>query len=330
MDIAPDDNRKRSGKSLWFFLALLCLLSWPVWVASGVLPRGGTGAYDFRWLVAQIGVFGPSVAALIVAGARGRELLRNSLRILPVLLLPLAVPGILIAAASPSKIAELPLLPSIASVITGALIILFFSHLNRGLLSPGTGKSQEKPDGKWVLLSVVFLPGLFLIAWLLVNSPGAGWEISAMKGGVLGSTWIILVCFAHNLLLGGSLGEEIGWRGFLLPELLRRMNPLAASLVLGVVWGLWHLPIDLYAGFAVKGPGAILTRIIYSIPLAVLFTWFYLHSKGSLPYIAQRHGRSGPFEVREHRHGLLYNHATGGIDRISVQSCVSREVVKHN
>jgi membrane protease YdiL (CAAX protease family) len=90
------------------------------------------------------------------------------------------------------------------------------------------------------------------------------------------------VCFSHNLLLGGSLGEEIGWRGFLLPGLLRRMNPLSASLVLGVVWGVWHLPIDLYAGFAVNGLGAVLVRIIYAIPLSILFTWFYLRSRGSL------------------------------------------------
>jgi membrane protease YdiL (CAAX protease family) len=53
-------------------------------------------------------------------------------------------------------------------------------------------------------------------------------------------------------------------------------------MVLGVVWGLWHLPIDLYAGFGVTGPGAILARIVFVLPLAVLFTWFYLRSKGSL------------------------------------------------
>ena len=133
-----------------------------------------------------------------------------------------------------------------------------------------------------MILSITLLPGLFLIAWLLVNVQGGGWGSSALRGGVLESAWLLLVMFAHNLLLGGSLGEEIGWRGFLLPELLKRMSPLAASLVLGVVWGLWHLPIDLYASFGVQGLGAILMRVIYVLPLSVLFTWFYLKSKGSL------------------------------------------------
>jgi len=53
-------------------------------------------------------------------------------------------------------------------------------------------------------------------------------------------------------------------------------------MVLGVVSGLWHLPVDLYAGFGVAGPGAILARIVTAIPVAVLFTWFYLRSHGSL------------------------------------------------
>jgi membrane protease YdiL (CAAX protease family) len=45
------------------------------------------------------------------------------------------------------------------------------------------------------------------------------------------------------ILLFIALGEEPGWRGFLLPRLERRFGPLRASLVLGAVWALWHLPL---------------------------------------------------------------------------------------
>ena len=78
------------------------------------------------------------------------------------------------------------------------------------------------------------------------------------------------------------MGEEIGCRGFLLPALLREMSPIKASIVLAVVWGLWHLPVDLSAGFGVTGVGAVLARVIFTVPLSILFTWFYLRSKGSL------------------------------------------------
>ena len=132
------------------------------------------------------------------------------------------------------------------------------------------------------MLSMTLFPAHFLLAWALVGVREGRFEIGALPGEPLRSVWIVLVVFAHNLLLGGSLGEELGWRGFLLPALLRRMSPLGASMVLGVVWGLWHLPIDLYAGFGITGLGAILARIVFAVPVAVLFTWCYLRANGSL------------------------------------------------
>lgn len=282
MEKSPSTSTVRSSRGLWLFLILAFVWSWAIWFASGVLSRAGAGAYDFRWLVAQIGVFGPSLAALIASGVTRRELRWNSLWILPVLILPLVVPGLLVAARAPHNATESGTVPSVATVIVAAVVILFLSPLNRTLRSPGTGEVQEKPDGWWVFFSVVFFPVLFLIAWVLANVQGGGWEISALEKGALGFVWVVVVSFAHTALLGGPLGEEIGWRGFLLPVLLKRNGPLAASLILAVVWGLWHLPIDLYAGFLVKGPGAVLARIIWTFPMAVLFTWFYLRCKGSM------------------------------------------------
>jgi len=282
--VAEAANRLRSESSrpVWSFLVLACVLSWPIWLASGVLPRGGAGPYDVRWLIAQVGVFGPTLAALIVSATTTRELRRNSLRALPVVLLPLVVPGVLIAQAAPAKIASLPLVPSVAAVIVGVVIVAFFSPLNRRLLLPATGEPQPRPRVGWIVLAVTLLPALYLVAWLVAGSRSGVLEISALQAGPIASAWIVVVCFAHNLLLGGSLGEEIGWRGFLLPELLRRTSPLAASVVLGVVWGLWHLPIDLSAGFGLQGVGAVVARVVFAVPLSVLFTWLYLHTSGSL------------------------------------------------
>lgn len=271
-----------SRRSVWTFLVLLCVLSWPVWIASGVLPRSGRGGYDARWLVAQIGVMVPSLAALFVSGSLSRELRRNSLRLLPFVLGPLAVPGILVARASPLQVSSMPLRPAVATVVVAALVVLFFSPLNRRLLGPATGKLQTRPPVRVVLLSLTLVPALFLLSWAFVGARSGRFEIAALQAGPLKSTWILLVCFAHNLLLGGPLGEELGWRGFLLPALLRKRSPLKASIVLAVVGGLWHMPVDLAAGFGIAGPGAVLVRIVFLIPVSILFTWFYLRSKGSV------------------------------------------------
>jgi membrane protease YdiL (CAAX protease family) len=253
-----------------------------VWFASGVLLRRREGAYDFPWLLAQVGVFGPSLAALIVSGIMRKELWRNHLRLLPFLLLPLILPGVLIAQSAPSGPAEFPPLPAIVTVVVAATVALFFSPLNRSLRNPGTGERYDRPQVKWVLLSITLLPALFLLAWAIVNLRSGEWTISTFQGGATRFGWIALVSVANNFLLGGSLGEELGWRGFLLPELLKRHRPLMASLILGIIWGLWHLPIDIYAGYGLEGLAAIPVRVMTAIALSILFTWFYLQSKGSL------------------------------------------------
>lgn len=71
----------------------------------------------------------------------------------------------------------------------------------------------------------------------------------------------------------GPLGEEAGWRGFLLPRLLTRYSPLRTCLILGVIWGLWHYTLYVKTIFA-SGPAAVrftTGTVCYSILMTVLF-----------------------------------------------------------
>jgi membrane protease YdiL (CAAX protease family) len=51
-----------------------------------------------------------------------------------------------------------------------------------------------------------------------------------------------------------AAGEELGWRGFLAPELYKRMNYTAASLLTGVIWAAWHFPIIIAGSYLAKMP----------------------------------------------------------------------------
>jgi membrane protease YdiL (CAAX protease family) len=78
-----------------------------------------------------------------------------------------------------------------------------------------------------------------------------------------------------------GLGEELGWRGYALPQLLSRHSALAASLILGVVWALWHLPYALTLG-SVMSDRPFYAYVPGMLASAILFTWIFNNTKGSI------------------------------------------------
>ncbi len=74
-------------------------------------------------------------------------------------------------------------------------------------------------------------------------------------------------------------GEEIGWRGFALPRLRDRFGPLAASVIIGVFWMLWHIPMLTLQHVS---PMMYVVFLPYMIGGSVMFTWIYERTGGSL------------------------------------------------
>jgi membrane protease YdiL (CAAX protease family) len=87
--------------------------------------------------------------------------------------------------------------------------------------------------------------------------------------------------FLQQTLIGSSMGEEIGWRGYALPRLQARQSALGASLVLGIIWGVWHLPLWLTKGHPLSETFLGWT-VLGILADAVLFTWVYNNTRGSL------------------------------------------------
>jgi membrane protease YdiL (CAAX protease family) len=72
----------------------------------------------------------------------------------------------------------------------------------------------------------------------------------------------------------GALPEEYGWRGYALPRLQRTFNPLIAGIILGVIWGLWHLPlhfIETTTQFAIP----VWEYLAQTIVLSIIYTWLF-------------------------------------------------------
>jgi membrane protease YdiL (CAAX protease family) len=96
----------------------------------------------------------------------------------------------------------------------------------------------------------------------------------------LAATDQILPIFAISVFTG-AMGEELGWRGTALPRLQGRFNPLMASLSLGFLWGLYHLPAFFIPG-APQQAAALLPFLIGAIDLTILVTWTFNRTHGSL------------------------------------------------
>lgn len=79
----------------------------------------------------------------------------------------------------------------------------------------------------------------------------------------------------------GPLGEELGWRGFALPRLLKRRSALSAGVILGIIWGVWHLPAFIIAGTP-QNNMSFPIFMISIVALSVLMTWAFKGTRGSV------------------------------------------------
>jgi uncharacterized protein len=93
------------------------------------------------------------------------------------------------------------------------------------------------------------------------------------------------------LIFAGALGEETGWRGYALPQLQRRFSPLASSLILAVLWFGWHLPqFFVIATYRDSSPVQYVGMFLGLACGAVVLTWLYNRSGGSILLVAVWHG----------------------------------------
>ena len=114
------------------------------------------------------------------------------------------------------------------------------------------------------------------VAFLGGRPPSLGFLI-----GELPSTVLTILVNAVYMLIFVTLGEEVGWRGYALPALQARYSALLASLILGVMWALWHLPVFFNPDTSYSNLPFFLF-LPFIVPVAVLMTWLFNSTGGSV------------------------------------------------
>lgn len=167
--------------------------------------------------------------------------------------------------------------PSICSVI----ITFLFDGL-------AGAKSLLKKIFTWkfpatVYLAIVLLPIIFVLAGIVLYRFYIG-----PTGALDWKTGFALMPMTlWTGIYAGPLGEELGWRGLLLPELQKKFSNLTSGLLIGVIWFIWHIPL-FWAPFGTLASGSsfnvtsVAAYVITLTCISVIMTWIYNQSKGSV------------------------------------------------
>ncbi len=187
--------------------------------------------------------------------------------------------------------------PSLLAVLVDVLGAVAVAYVLSGVWSPRQGardllRSLDPRVQRVRWVGWIIALGIYPLTLLLGNalSRMLGQPVTAARPG---GVWYLLapdalLIFLFNLLCAGGL-EEPGWRGFLLPFLQKKRSPLLASLILAVIWGLWHLPFFWSGGWPGGVMGVVFFLLMEITPLAILFTAVFNRFEGSLPIVMVLH-----------------------------------------
>lgn len=166
--------------------------------------------------------------------------------------------------------------PGIAAIAT----VLIFQRNLRGLGWP-PGNIRYLALG--YLLPLVYAAGAYIVVWLL--GLGAYATSGLPPGSDLPTFLTSSATFGVALSMLSATGEEIGWRGFLVPELAKSNSFTRTSLISGAIWSVWHMPLILFADYRSGAPVwyALVCFTVMIVGISFAFAWLRIRSGSFWP-----------------------------------------------
>jgi uncharacterized protein len=199
---------------------------------------------------------------------------------------PQAIPGIALSILQ-------PLTPDIAAFVVAGLAfgLVGVGKLVRGYRLWSGEVGRRRGLKVWGVMALTFV-GMSLataaLDALLMPEGTWVWDLDVFSWGFPAALFVAL------FLDIGAVTEETGWRGFAQPVLQGRMTPLAAALVVGLLWGIWHFPARpdiLLGGYGLGGGVALLAILVARfLVLSVVMAHFYNRAGGSTLIAIAMHG----------------------------------------
>jgi membrane protease YdiL (CAAX protease family) len=239
----------------------------------------------------SLGVFGPALISIglsAIINPRPRQGSRKSAAIAFIVVWMLASVIIILQLTVNQQMDwSTPL--AVVSAITGLLPAFVASSAFSTI--PGVRAhlcTYIKPRGAfgYYLLALVLFPAIWLLGNVL--SRALGTEAPFFRYPVdVKLLMMAIITFLYGIIYAG-LSEEPGWRGFALPRLQAKFSPLVSSLILGVIWAVWHAP-GRFGGIEDKSLSDTLVEWVLILLVTVIFTWIFNRTQGSILVTALLH-----------------------------------------
>lgn len=136
---------------------------------------------------------------------------------------------------------------------------------------------QWRGNGGWMTLA--FLSPLAVLTLAAAIHMALGGSVPTSPA--IGHIALLIANFGLVFLVGGPLGEEFGWRGYALPVMQERLGWRSASLALGIIWGVWHLPLFFVAGSS-QNQGSMAAFFVLIVATSVFYAWLFTRTRWSL------------------------------------------------
>lgn len=187
---------------------------------------------------------------------------------------------------------EIPSGLSVLGVFSPAVAALALSLLKDGAEGVRTtvGRlSLRRFSRRWWLETLLLAPVLLGTSYAVYLLVGGTYQPAPALEALRGPLGVALVPVAFVLAFVLAAGEELGWRGYLLPLLQTRFGAAGASLVLGVFWFLWHVPLRFLPGDT-NGGFPVVVWGVSIVATAFVYTWLFNETGGSVLAVTVFHG----------------------------------------
>jgi len=170
-----------------------------------------------------------------------------------------------------------------AYVLLAAISTTAITEKAAGLRRLLGGVLRYRVGVRWHLFVFLVPPLLFVLSTGIARLLGQDWPDVRQYGRLddlfpgfgLFASWV-----CHLLVVG--FGEEVGWRGYALPRLQKGRSALVATLILSIIWGVWHLPTFVVDSGLVAGIDFAVVFGFIGFPMTILYTWLYNSTAGSI------------------------------------------------